>query len=65
MAKKKKKLRIELDRDVMDKKKALRIPTAKGNQVFKAKKGKHVKYDRTKKHKKNYEESKLIDKYLK
>ena len=46
----KKKKTIELDRDIMDKKKALRIPTAKGSQFFKDK----SKYNRKKKHKKVY-----------
>lgn len=48
--KKKKKKIIDIDRDIMDKKKAIRIPTAKGSQFFKDKK----KYTRKEKHKKKY-----------
>jgi hypothetical protein len=44
---KKKKNKIVIDRDTMDKKKAFRIPTAKGSQFFKDKK----KYTRKNKHK--------------
>jgi hypothetical protein len=47
---KKKKKKIEINRDTMDQKKALRIPTAKGSQFFKDK----SKYSRKKKHKTKY-----------
>lgn len=46
----KKKKTIDLERDIIDRKKALRIPTAKGSQFFKDK----SKYNRKKKHKKDY-----------
>ena len=48
--KKKKKKIVDLERDTMDRKKAMRIPTAKGSQFFKDK----SKYSRKKKHKKDY-----------
>jgi hypothetical protein len=47
---KKKKKSIEINRDTMDQKKALRIPTAKASQYFKDKK----KYTRKQKHKERY-----------
>jgi len=48
--KKKKKIKIDLNRDVMDKKKAIRIPTPpKGGTLFD-----NPKYSRRKKHKKKY-----------
>jgi hypothetical protein len=47
-----KKKQKEGKRDALDQKKALRIPTAKGNQFFKDK----SKYSRKKKHKKIYDE---------
>ena len=46
----KKKKTIEIDRDIMDKKKAIRIPTARASQFFKDKK----KYTRKEKHKTKY-----------
>lgn len=46
-AKKKKKINISIDRDIMNLKKSIRIPTVKGNQYFKDKK----RYTRKKKHK--------------
>lgn len=48
--KKKRKMKIELDNDIMQQKKAMRIPTAKGGQSFKDKK----KYNRKEKHKTKY-----------
>lgn len=48
--KKKKKIKIDLDRSVMDKKKALRIPTPpKGGTLFDK-----PKYNRKQKHKNKY-----------
>lgn len=47
---KKKKDTIVINRDTMDKKKAFRIPTAKGSQFFKDKK----KYSRKQKYKERY-----------
>lgn len=48
--KKKKKVKINLDRDIMDKKKALRIPTPpKGGTLFDK-----PKYNRKQKHKRRY-----------
>lgn len=52
---KKKKDTIIIDRNIMDRKKAFRIPTAPKGQVFKDKK----KYTRKKKHKKSYNEESM------
>lgn len=48
--KKKRKMKIELDKDIMAQKKAIRIPTTGAGQTFKDKK----KYNRKEKHKTKY-----------